>query len=156
MTAEENRNLVERFPFLLPRNRWTDEVPEDYDYSYTELDAMPEGWRRAFGVQLCEEIKAELVIAGYLNEYRIAQIKEKYGSLCWYDFGATEKILSEIVPKYERLSQRTCIKCGAPATRITTGWISSYCDACVPKSPDGKMTGWYHSVPIGERFPENC
>lgn len=156
MTAEENRNLVERFPFLLPRNRWTGEVSEDYDYSYTELDAMPEGWRKAFGEQLCEELKAELVKAGCLNEYRIAQIKEKYGSLCWYDFGATEKILSEIVPKYERLSQRTCIKCGASATRITTGWISPYCDSCVPKSPDGEMTGWYHSVPIGERFPEDC
>ncbi len=157
MTAEENRNLIERFPFLLPRNRWTGKVPEDYDYSYTELDAMPDGWRKTFGEQLCEELKAELVKAGCLSGYRIAQIKEKYGALCWYDFGATEKIVQEIIPKYEQLSEHTCIKCGAPATRITTtGWISPYCDACVPKSPDGEMTGWYHSVPIGERFQENC
>ena len=76
MTAKENRNLIERFPFLLPRNRWTGKVPEDYDYSYTELDAMPDGWRKTFGEQLCEELKAELVKAGYLNGYRIAQIKE--------------------------------------------------------------------------------
>lgn len=38
-----NKELVEEFPFLLPRNRFTGEVPKDYDYSYTELDAMPEG-----------------------------------------------------------------------------------------------------------------
>ncbi len=38
---ESNQKLIERFPFLMPRNRWTGEVPEDYDYSYTELDSMP-------------------------------------------------------------------------------------------------------------------
>ena len=64
MTAEENRNLIERFSFLLPRNCWTGKVPEDYDYSYTELDAMPDGWRKTFGEQLCEELKAELVKVG--------------------------------------------------------------------------------------------
>ena len=29
---ESNQKLIERFPFLMPRNRWTGEVPEDYDY----------------------------------------------------------------------------------------------------------------------------
>ena len=48
---EKNKALVDDFPFLLPRNRWTGKVPDDYDYSYTELDAMPEGWRTAFGLQ---------------------------------------------------------------------------------------------------------
>ena len=37
---ESNQKLIERFPFLIPRNRWTGKVPEDYDYSYTELDSM--------------------------------------------------------------------------------------------------------------------
>ena len=37
---ESNQKLIERFPFLMPRNRWTGKVPEDYDYSYTELDSM--------------------------------------------------------------------------------------------------------------------
>ena len=29
---ESNQKLIERFPFLIPRNRWTGKVPEDYDY----------------------------------------------------------------------------------------------------------------------------
>ena len=29
-----NKELIERYPFLLPRNRWTGEIPEDYDYDY--------------------------------------------------------------------------------------------------------------------------
>ena len=39
-TKEQNKKLIERYPFLMPRNRWTGKVPEDYDYSYTELDAI--------------------------------------------------------------------------------------------------------------------
>ena len=54
---ESNQKLIERFPFLIPRNRWTGKVPEDYDYSYTELDSMPDGWRKAFGEQMCEDIR---------------------------------------------------------------------------------------------------
>lgn len=127
---ETNQILVERFPFLLPHNRWTDKVPEDYDYSYTELDSMPDGWRKAFGEQMCEEIREELVRVDYLDKYRITQIKEKYGTLRWYDFGCTERMLREIIPKYEHLSARICIRCGNPATKVSTGWISPYCDAC--------------------------
>ena len=104
-TIQKNKALIERYPFLLPRNRWTGEVSKDYDYHYTEFDAMPEGWRIAFGEQMCEEIREELIRADYLDKYRISQIKEKYGSLCWYDFGATEKIHREIIPKYSKLSQ---------------------------------------------------
>ena len=53
LNIESNHKLIERFPFLIPRNRWTGKVPEDYDYSYTELDSMPDGWRKAFGEQMC-------------------------------------------------------------------------------------------------------
>ena len=73
---ESNQKLIERFPFLIPRNRWTGKIPEDYDYSYTELDSMPDGWRKAFGEQMCEDIREELVRAEYLDQYRITQIKE--------------------------------------------------------------------------------
>lgn len=132
MEKEYNKQLCEKYPFLLPRNRWTGKVPADYDYSYTEFDDMPDGWRKAFGEKMCEEIKQELEEKGILHQYRISQIKEKYGELCWYDFGCTTKILREIIPKYEKLSTRTCIKCGKPATRITLGWISPYCDDCFP------------------------
>lgn len=117
---ESNQTLIERFPFLMPRNRWTGKVPEDYDYSYTELDSMPDGWRKAFGEQMCEDIREELVRAEYLNQYRISQIKEKYGTLCWYDFGCTERMLRDIIPKYEHLSARTCIRCGKQ--RCTRGY----------------------------------
>ena len=40
---KENKKLVKEFPFLLPRNVWTGEIISDYDYSFTELDSMPDG-----------------------------------------------------------------------------------------------------------------
>ena len=97
--------------------------------SYTELDAMDEGWRKAFGIQMCKEIRAALLNHGwkFLFKYRITQIKEKFGELRWYDEFSTQDI-QDIIRKYEDISRHTCIVCGKPATKMSTGWICPYCD----------------------------
>ena len=127
MIKQRNKELIEKYPFLLPRNAWTGEPIEDYDYSYTELDNMPTGWRIAFGEQLCAELMEAL--GDDVKDYFIEQIKEKYGELRWYSNWGSEKIY-DIIDKYTHLSRRICIKCGAPATKISLGWISPYCDEC--------------------------
>lgn len=101
--------------------------------TYTELDAMPKGWRKAFGIQICKEIKAALKKNHYLYKYRIMQIKEKFGELCWYDAHAPKEVY-DITNKYEALSREICIICGKPATKISNGWICPYCDDCFPKN----------------------
>ena len=142
MSSEEviakNKALVDEFPFLLPRNRWTGKVPDDYDYSYTELDAMPEGWRTAFGLQMCKELKEILVGAGALETYRIMDIKEKYGSVHWYDNGypaSADKQYIAWQSKYVELSLNTCIICGKKATKMSVGYISPFCDQCASVRP---------------------
>ena len=97
--------------------------------SYTELDAMDDGWRKAFGIQMCKEIRSALLSHGwsYLFKYRIMQIKEKFGELRWYDEFSTQDI-QDIINKYEDISRHTCIVCGKPATKMSTGWICPYCD----------------------------
>lgn len=154
-TKKQNKKLIERYPFLLPHNRLTDRVPDGYDYSYTELDDMPDGWRIAFGEELCEEIRNELLANNCLDKYRIAQIKEKFGKLRWYDFRSTRKIACEIIPKYMERSAHTCIICGKPATRITLDWISPYRDDCLPKAEPGGSKFNSESVPI-EEYYEDC
>ena len=99
---------------------------------FTELDEMEPGWRKAFGIQMCEEIRKQLKKEGRLYSYRILQIKEKWGTLHWYDNGASDE-LWKIINKYENLSWDTCIRCGKPSTKITSGWISPYCNDCFPK-----------------------
>ena len=115
---------------------------------YTELDAMPDGWRNSFGMQMCKDIRHSLLHT-YIDKettlspfnklklywkgikmlyaYRIEQIKEKLGYLHWYDCNTTTDI-QKIIGKYEDISMKTCIVCGKPATYISRGWISPYCD----------------------------
>lgn len=162
-TKEENRELCERYPFLIPWNRFSGkriteaqdggywpgnptEIPE-YDYEYTELDDLPEGWVKAFGVQMCEEIRQALIEDGDLERWRIVQAKEKFGRCVIYDNGVKAgSRVHDILRKYEDISMRTCIVCGKPATQITTGWISPFCDECCVNC------GFDKSVPIDEYF----
>ena len=138
---ELNKKMVEEFPFLLPRNRWTDKVSEDYDYSYNELLALEKGWAKAFGYELICELRDALIEAVYLDKYRITQIKEKYGTLRWYDFGAPEDVF-KILMKYESLSYKTCIYCGKPATHETYGWINYVCEKCLSEHHlSGRLIG---------------
>lgn len=129
-----NKELIERYPFLLPRSVWTDKVYEDFDYSWTVLDEMPDGWRKAFGEMMCSEIKCELLRFGrkYLNDYRIMEIKEKYASLRWYDNGhPVGSKLGDIIGKYEALSEHICIVCGKPDVPVTgRGWYMPLCKDC--------------------------
>ena len=135
MTGKE---LKTRYPFLIPRNRFTDKIcdgigmtQEEYD-NWSELDDMPDGWRKAFGEQMCEEIYQALLKNGgeeAVNKYRIIQIKEKWGYLHWYDSNGNAEI-NKVIRKYEDISEKTCITCGKPATKISLGWISPYCDNC--------------------------
>ena len=101
--------------------------------TYTELDDMPDGWRKAFGIQMCKDIRRALIKRGGLKllfKYRIMQIKEKYGTLRWYDAASPHEVF-DITMKYEDISAKTCIICGKPATKKAIGWISPYCDNCI-------------------------
>lgn len=126
-----NKELCDLYPWLIPTNRWTGKVVKDYDYSYTELDSLPDGWRRAFGEQMCKELNDEIKTWSEKEQanFRITQIKEKWGSLRFYTNGESAHF-RDIIGKYTTLSRRTCIKCGAPARWISRGWISPWCDDC--------------------------
>lgn len=123
-TEEQLNNwiLVVKYPFLMPKY-WNSEtmqyeVDPDYDYKITKLDAMPNGWRNAFGEMMCEEIYNALVERGGLNEYMITQIKEKFGQLRWYG-SPSYKEVERIVDKYSALSENICMFCGKPDVPMT-------------------------------------
>ena len=129
----ENRKLIEKYPFLMPRNRLTGQAAGDdpeYDLSFTQMDSLPHGWRVAFGEQMMDELKEELLKEHSLHNFEIIQIKEKFGGLRFYSTYVNQKWEDEILPKYEQMSLRTCVCCGKPATKVSTGWISPFCDEC--------------------------
>ena len=124
-----NKTLIERYPFLRPRETHSS------NFVSTILDDMPAGWRAAFGEDLCKEIMEELVQNNCVDSYQILQVKEKYGELRWYSQGGTERIHHEIIPKYENMSWRICIQCGQTATLISKSWIAPWCVDCAGKMP---------------------
>lgn len=132
-TDEQRRNydLCMKYPILIPTNRRTSKTCDDYYYESTELDSMPSGWRIAFGEQWAKEVQETInkLPKQERERIRIMDLKEKYGGLRAYFSYYTEE-LDNVLSKYEKLSERTCIICGASATKISTGWISPYCSSC--------------------------
>ena len=131
-----NKELVEKYPFLIIRTDWYTGKPlseDEINYEHTWWDDIPEGWAKAFGIQMCDELLEILKEGNCLNDYRIVQIKEKYGGLRWYDNGIPLEIREKYytwLKKYEDLSFETCIMCGEPATHKTRGWINYVCESC--------------------------
>ena len=108
-----------RFPFLIPKYL---NITHSWYYS------IPEGWRKAFGIQLCKEIKKSLK-ENKCNNFYITDIKEKFGELNIYEVGAPFEVC-DIIHKYEYISSHTCIYCGRIATRKSEGYILPLCDKC--------------------------
>ena len=57
-----NYFLVKKYPFLKPSMGYSCDMHthrKDYKYHYEEtwLDCLPPGWRKAFGLKLCKELK---------------------------------------------------------------------------------------------------
>lgn len=165
-----NKELIEKYPWLTPSNRFsgkwiTDCIGEDgeegfwpgeptkhpeYNYEFTELDMMPDGWRKQFGEQMCEEIQQELMTwtPDKYKNFRIFDIKEKYGELRFYVNMESIK-LHKIIRKYMDLSRKTCIVCGEPACWMSKGWISPYCKECAEEEYNhhnnlySEQSDWY-------------
>ena len=125
-----------KYPFWKSRNVWTGEFS---GYAYTWYDCIEIGWRKAFGKQLSDEIRA----AGkaYLKTHpkarwkdilQFQQIKEKWGSLCIAGpYSSSIEEIEKILEKYEHKSYGYCIHCGKPARYMTRlGWVSFMCKDC--------------------------
>lgn len=129
---KENKKLIEEYPFLLPKNVWTGELVDNYDYSWTLLDEVPKGWRISIMPLFLPELRDELIKFDYLDKYFITQIKEKYGELRWYDSGyPSGSKVNDIIEIYSYLSGNICIECGKPdVPMIKDWWVSPYCLNC--------------------------
>lgn len=128
----QNKALIEKYPFLRPLNWQLGEI-DNYDYEFTEIDNLPDGWKDLHlkdGRFYLDALKDAMLLDKIdIDKARIIQMKEKWGRMVIYPSAEgdnTEKILSEI----EEISERTCCQCGAPATKISRGWICPWCDKC--------------------------
>ena len=120
----------------------------DFEYNFeSSLDSIPDGWMKSFMPRFKDELFESL--GAYADEIMFYQIKEKFGELTVYwnfpdkdyytekDFSDIEELaptIQDIIKKYTEISKNTCVKCGKPATYMTTcGYIASWCDDCEVK-----------------------
>lgn len=129
LSKEENKRLIEYFPFLQPRNVWTDKILEDYDYDYIlGVGDLPYGWERLF-LLYCKHLKVELDKFNFTDKFRFSQIKEKYGDMRLYNNGyPKDSKCSDLEYIYSHLSTYVCQECGKPAKYESRGWIAQECE----------------------------
>lgn len=133
-----NAVLVMRYPFLASSYMF-DGNEEHSKFDWTQFDSISGGWARRFGLEMCEDIRDVLEVNGEENveNYFIEQIKEKYGTLRWYDGGVKGKDTFEdvqnVISLYEEFSAATCIECGSIENVYMSngGWICPECLSCM-------------------------
>lgn len=136
----DRNELKRKYPWLVS---WTTkeeqskvEYGADSPYEFgLWTDYMPVGWYKCFGEALVRDVDNALKrdhIAP--SDYHIDDVKEKFGSLRWYDNGGEH--VDEVIRYYEELSEVVCVECGKPAEWISSGWIRPYCTECM-----GEMKG---------------
>lgn len=157
LTVEQRKELIKKYPYLMPRNAFTGMPVKDYDYSFIEGEYdLPEGWLQLF-LQCCEDIYEPLKKADYVDKFRFTQVKEKYGRMTLYTHGATEEVY-DIINKYSFLSQQVCSVCGKPAAVMTYGYICPYCAEHVRGSmenvDDAELIDIKTSYVLEQRSPE--
>ena len=146
---EANRKLCQRYPFLIPR-RWND-LPswswyKDKAYSWTVADWMETGWWKAFGLLMCEDLREDLIACGHLYDFRIEDMKEKWGRLDIFCSLPEGSNAWDIIEDYSALSERICVKCGRPDSYMLNwnGWLSPYCKECFDEI-ERRNTKYYKS-----------
>lgn len=102
---EQDKYLIELYPWLYP-------YPND---NSTLLDALPSGWKDLI-LDLCAELKELLDKHDLTDKYRVAEAKEKWFMLRWYDYltdgSDMPQDVVDLVMRYEEQSQYVCMLCG--------------------------------------------
>lgn len=105
---------------------------EDIEY------LIPQGWAKAFGQMLVDEINA------VAPESEVLDAKEKWGSLrLELQHNHDYETVDRIVDKYSHLSENICTVCGKPDIHmIDDGWVYPICENCYKQ--------YYHTKPYEE------
>ena len=118
MGRDRNRELIEEYPWL------------NIGYEpLTLLNMLPIGWSGLI-LDMCKEIKEELVKHDLVSKYEVIEAKEKWYMLSWYDglcdLSPMPSAITDIVCKYEMRSREVCMMCGAPKPKD-----QEMCDMCM-------------------------
>ena len=121
---------------------YTNDLRETFDEKMREADFLYEGWQNAFVPQMMDELFN--ILGPYVEDFIVHQIKEKFGCLTVYwgwrhrdytdeenrDRMELDNAVENVISKYKKISERTCVQCGGKATFLSDYWIIPWCDKC--------------------------
>jgi len=128
MDQKLENKIMQGFSWFEARNAWDD---EKLGFGYP--CECNDGWFQLI-YDLCKELD-EYYKSIYedINTLRVLQIKEKYGTLCFY-IGSYYGDANKIVHKYEEKSYDVCEICGEHGKLRTKGrWLKTLCETCKDK-----------------------
>lgn len=108
------------------------------------ISRIPKGWGKYISCnegwyQILEDLDNKL---SYLDpEYKIAQVKEKFGTLRFYFDTSTDSpirdIMNDCVSAAAYASSYTCEYCGSRLGKLQdSGWVKTACDDCWTKKQE--------------------
>jgi hypothetical protein len=123
MNTENTKKLFYRFDFFHP------ETPIDQSlmgFGFEHAD----GWFDLIW-QLCLDIEDALhnLEPDAQMDFRVLQVKEKYGTLRFYANWGTDKIF-DLIEDAEEKSARICEICGKEGRINSEGWVTVRCSDC--------------------------
>jgi hypothetical protein len=124
MKKELEQELINIAPYMFRYKGWNDPKKSLICFGF----ACGDGW-----FNLLKNLITELKQLDVNKEIRIMQVKEKYGSLRFYESELPEYLFSDfykILLKYEKQSEETCEKCGGSGKIIGTTWLKCLCKTC--------------------------
>ena len=138
---------LEKYTWL----RGYDPYSEDPNEESCILDWLPQGWVKAFGESLCEDLDRVIKAENLQDEFRIDEAKEKYGMIRIYCHPCTPAI-QDVLRAYEAYSEVTCCSCGAieGVKFVPFGWVSPYCRSCWKKIDGDRNLEKFDALPDEE------
>lgn len=92
---------------------------------------LPAGWFRLLDA-LCTAIESSMTETE-LRDFRVTQVKEKYGGLRFYCNGGSE-LTPGLIEAAELRSEEICMECGDAGKRRSGGWVITMCDFCTAEA----------------------
>ena len=122
------------------KTKYRNMFPSDEIMADMEKSCLCWGFECADGWEnLLRNLFEELSKLEIPKDFRIEQIKSKFGGLRFYVSFASDEIY-KVIDKYETLSYTTCEFCGADnATQTGKDWITTLCPNCLEKTLDKKV-----------------
>jgi len=134
--------LIEQFPWLNPREDWSNDYLQfdDEEDTWTELDDLPEGWKEGFLEDMLTEIDEVLNEYDCVETYRVIAAANRGGIFKWEHAGFVPEAredLNRIIKLYKKVANETCMECGMRAKSYQVdGDIIVACDIHKPDEAD--------------------